>query len=112
DGKPMACHLITDLKTGSTEYGVLKMAMQLAIYAHGEFYDHKTREREPLPEDINREWGLIINLPAGSGQCRVSWIPLTVGWRAVQAAGDVRELRSMSKKLLTPFNPFATVTEV
>ncbi len=32
--------LITDVKTGNVEYGILKMAGQLGVYSKARFYDH------------------------------------------------------------------------
>jgi hypothetical protein len=92
-------NLITDLKTGSVEYGALKMAMQLATYSRGVFYDWRTQERTPLP-DVRQDWGLIMHLPSGSGVCEVYWIDLTLGWEAVQVAKAVRELRSKRKVMV------------
>jgi hypothetical protein len=128
----LAGNMITDLKTGSVEYGELKMAMQLAGYSRGRFYDHtlfplpahdpndeKARKAAvaafkkqsfaeeqaraaytPLP-DVNQNWGLIINLPAGTGTCTVYWIDLRVGWAAANLATQVREARK--HKVLVPF---------
>ncbi|MFG1602833.1 hypothetical protein [Actinoplanes sp. NPDC049265] len=101
DGTPFAGNVITDLKTGSVERGGLKMAMQLAVYSRGQFYDHITQARSPLP-DVSQQWGLIIHLPAGTGQCTVYWIDLTVGWQAVLVAQQVRALRS-KRRLMIPF---------
>lgn len=102
DGKPIDGNLITDLKTGTVEYGVLKMAMQLALYSRGEHYDHVTQTRTALP-DVNQEWGLIFNLRPGSGECEVYWINLDIGWTAVQVAVEVRKMRAINrKKILVP----------
>lgn len=100
DGEP-AGNLITDLKTGSVEYGGLKMAMQLAMYSRGVFYDWRTQQRSPLP-NVNQKWGLIMHLASGSGVCEIYWVDLTLGWQAVQVAKQVRELRS-KRKVLIPF---------
>lgn len=102
-GSPFAGNLITDLKTGSVDHGSLKMAMQLAVYSRGLFYDHATQARSPLPE-VSQEWGLIIHLPAGTGRCTVHWIDLTIGWGAVQVAHQIRQLRS-TRNILMPFQP-------
>ncbi|WP_189112251.1 hypothetical protein [Pilimelia terevasa] len=97
-GKAVEGNFIADLKTGSVEYGVLKMAMQLAVYAHGQFYDPATGQRSPLP-DVRRDWGLIIHLPAGTGECTVYWIDLRLGWEAVQVATQVRAIRARRFRL-------------
>lgn len=98
--------LITDLKTGSVEYGGLKMAMQLAIYANSELYDHEAERpeesRTPLG-NINRKWGVIMHLPAGEGDCTLYWADLTLGWEAVHVASQVRDLRRRGKRALTRF---------
>lgn len=92
--------LITDLKTGSVDYGALKMAMQLAIYANSDLYDKATGERVPF-DNINRKWGLIMHLPSGSGVHTTYWADLELGWHAVALAKQVREIRNMGKKALT-----------
>jgi hypothetical protein len=85
--------LITDLKTGTVEYGALKMAMQLSLYSRSKLYDPSTGERTPLG-NINQSWGLIMNAPAGMGECTLYWADLRLGWRAIEVAAQVRELRN------------------
>lgn len=94
--------VIEDLKTGTVEYGGLKMCMQLAIYANSELYDHESHERSPI-ENVNKKWGIITNIPAGSGEATLYWADLTLGWEAVQVAGQVRAMRTRSSKALTQF---------
>lgn len=91
--------LITDLKTGSVEYGALKMAMQLAIYANSLLYDHTTGRRSSMGR-VNRKWGVIMHVPAGSGEATLYWADLTLGWQAVQVATQVRLMRSKGSKAL------------
>ena len=93
-------NLITDLKTGTVEYGALKMAMQLAIYAQSMLYDPVTGERSPL-ENIDLKWGIIMNIPAGTGHGALYWADLELGWEAVQIAGSVRRMRSVGRRGLT-----------
>jgi hypothetical protein len=80
DGK----RYIADLKTGSIEYGALKISMQLSVYARSTTYDVKTHERKITGVDTAR--GLVIHLPAGSGQCEVHWVDLAPGNAAVATA--------------------------
>lgn len=112
DGLP-AGHLITDLKTGSLRYGGLKMAAQLASYSRGKLYDPTAPDgasaRTELPEDINLRWGIIIHLKPGSATCELWWVDLSVGWRAVELAGEVRAMRRMGSKVLKPFDSAALV---
>jgi hypothetical protein len=114
DGQP-AGHLITDLKTGRTDYGALKMSMQLAGYSRSKLYDKDDGSRTDFPADINLRWGIIINLPPGSGVCIVQWIDLSIGWEALLLAKDVRATRNKGRKVFRPFGvlsgQIATVDE-
>ncbi|AUG87216.1 exonuclease [Streptomyces phage Omar] len=126
DGKPIKGNFITDTKTGSIEYGKLKMASQLAVYSRGVLYDHTlfpvdaddkkaiaawkkqefTAEQaekaySPLPP-VNQEWGIIVHLPAGQGVCNLYWADLRIGWALAQLALTIREARS-TKGALKPF---------
>lgn len=93
--------VITDLKTGRVDYGGLKMAMQLAIYARSHLYDKETGERVELG-NVNKRWGLIMNLPAGSGETTLYWADLELGWEAVLLASEVRDIRRRGRGALTP----------
>lgn len=85
---------IADLKTGSIQYGYLKIAAQLAVYARSRPYDVTTDERmDPHGAELDR--GIIIHLPAGSGTCRLYWVDLLAGWNAVLVARDVRAARAL-----------------
>lgn len=94
--------IITDLKTGTVDYGALKMAMQLAIYSRSALYDPATGERTPLG-NINQKWGIIMNAPAGEGECTLYWADLSMGWEAVAVAREIRRLRTAGKRALVPF---------
>jgi hypothetical protein len=37
--------------------------------------------------------GIVIHLPYGTGECRLYWVDLKVGWEAVQLCRRVREQR-------------------
>ncbi len=97
--------LITDLKTGRVDFGQLKIAMQLAIYSRGKFYSHTPANvnhcRSPLG-NVRTDWGIIINLPAGSGEAELYWADLNMGWEAVGVATKIRDLRNRGKKALIP----------
>ncbi|MER8116259.1 hypothetical protein [Streptomyces sp. NPDC094031] len=124
-GEHVEGHYIGDLKTGSVQYGALKMATQLAVYSRGEFYDHtlfpvdpadrkafvawKKREvpaeeaaaaYSPLPGHVSKKWGIIINLPAGSGECTLHWVDLEIGWAAARLARQIRTTRSTKGAML------------
>jgi hypothetical protein len=82
---------IADVKTGSIEWGMGKIAMQLAVYANSLLYDIATGDRASLNVDTRR--ALVIHLPAGQGRCDLVWVDITEGWRAVQVAAEVRKHR-------------------
>lgn len=86
---------IADLKTGSISYPH-KIAMQLAVYANGLPYDPATATRGNWG-DINTERGIIIHLPAGSGECTLHFVDLKKGWKGIQLAMKVRTWRDTKK---------------
>lgn len=102
---------IADIKTGSIEWGALKIAMQLAVYARSATYDIATGERGTHGADIKR--GLIIHLPAvddpADAVCTLHWIDIEAGWHAVNVAKQVRaERKHKFKDLTEPFDPTVT----
>ena len=97
---------IADLKTGSIEWGILKIAMQLAVYARSHTYDVATGERGE--HDADRTRGLVIHLPAvedpADARCDLHWVDIEQGWHAVTVARQVREKRAIKfGDLVTPF---------
>jgi hypothetical protein len=93
---------IADIKTGQVDFGQLKIAMQLAVYAHSEKYDVRTKQRSRL--DVDRQRGIVIHLPAGKGTCRLLWTDIGTAWEAVPLAKQVREWRTRGRKLLEPMS--------
>lgn len=92
---------VADLKTGTTiDYSISKIAMQLALYSRCMAYEPGTGARRPL--EVDQRNGLVIHLPAGSGQCHLHWVSLEAGWEGIQIARQVREWRTR-KGLSVPF---------
>lgn len=90
DGK----RYVTDLKTGSLDFGFLKIAAQLAVYARSRPYDVDTGKRmEPHGAELDR--GIVIHLPAGSATCTLYWVDLLAGWEVVRLCRGVREKRAL-----------------
>ena len=85
---------IADVKTGSIQYGIGKIAMQLAVYSRSSLYDPATAERTGLGVDQNN--AIVIHLPAGEGRCELHWVNIAAGWEAVQLATKVRTWRARS----------------
>lgn len=101
---------IADIKTGSIEYGTLKIAAQLAVYARSALYDTRTGARTIHGAEVDK--GIIIHLPAGTGTCELIWVDLLEGWYAVDVARRVREKRTLKfKDLTTPFGATPVVPE-
>jgi Zinc knuckle len=93
---------IGDLKTSkSLDFGVGKFAIQLALYSRGKVFDYATGQRSPLT--VDQDWGMIIHLPVGKGECTVYWIDLASGWEAVEYCAWVRKWRSR-RDLLSPID--------
>lgn len=102
---------IADLKTGDVEWGAGKIAAQLAMYARSEVYDIKTGARSMHEAEFDK--GLVIHLPAGSGECEVLWIDLLAGWEIARTCRDVRDRRQLkARDLYAPFTPPPLVREV
>lgn len=87
---------IGDLKTGSLDFGLAKIEMQLALYSRSLLYDISTGERTDLEVDQNR--ALVFHLPAGSGKCEPLWVDIAAGWEDVQIAVSVWKQRTRKSK--------------
>lgn len=92
---------IADLKTGSIEWGIGKIAMQLSVYSRCQQYDADTGQRTPLP-NVHQGRALVIHLPAGKGQAELVWVDIAAGWEAVELASRVRAWRAR-KDLTRPY---------
>jgi hypothetical protein len=93
-GMARAVRVIGDLKTGSL-YSPGKMAQQLALYAGAQRYNLETGERAKL--GVSQDKGLIIHLPAGSGECHVYVADLALGRKGNALSGQVRAWRNEGK---------------
>jgi hypothetical protein len=75
---------VDDIKTGRTDFGRSKMALQLAAYALGKLYDPDTGIRTTLP--ICPHTAHVIHVPYGEGTCTVERVPLAP---AIEALTDL-----------------------
>lgn len=110
DGKPIQGKFIADMKSGRLDKGDRGMAAQVALYSRSTFYDPKTGERTPLPEDVSRDWGIIIHLPMDK-PASLFWADLNRGWDDVLLAAEIRKARR-KKKVLHPFVSDVTAPEL
>lgn len=92
---------IGDTKTGSIEYGMGKIAMQLGVYAHCHAYDWKGNRRTPL--DVDQRRGVIVHLPAGTGTCQLHWVDIDAGWDAAGGLAVAVHQWRKRKGLAVPF---------
>lgn len=85
---------IADLKTGSDiTWGALKIAMQLAVYAHSIPYI-PPGIRKGYDGYVNKDEAIVIHLPAGQADPHLYFVDIQAGWAAVQTAGEVRQWRA------------------
>jgi len=102
--------IITDTKSGDKlSYGMGKIAMQLAVYAHSQFYDPTDGRRSDIP-NIDLERGLVIALNAKRGTCDLVWVDLVAGFEGVRLANDVRAWQRR-KDFHSPYTPRDLVAE-
>lgn len=94
-------YYIGDVKTGSIDYAINTIAMQLAVYARCQRYT-PDGVRHPGNGLLNTDKAIIVHLPAGTGTCRLVWVNIAAGWGAVQLAARVRDWRAR-KDLSQPF---------
>ena len=88
---------IGDLKTGQQiDLGILKIAIQLAIYSRSVAYDEDTGARSPI--NVSQDWGIVAHLPVEKGEINLYWIDLNLGWRGALLAQQVREIRKIKMK--------------
>lgn len=80
---------VYDVKTNSSSYYLSKYAVQLALYAHSEFYDPATDIRTPVSIDQNTAW--IAWMPQGEGRAELFLVDISAGWEAALLAADVRK---------------------
>lgn len=99
---------IADLKTGSIEWGALKIAAQLAMYARSATYDPETGARGTHGAELDR--GIVIHLPAGTGRCTLYWVDLMAGWDAVRVCRSIRDARKQKYRDLMEPVPMEPVT--
>lgn len=91
--------VVGDIKTGQIK--PQDVAVQLAVYAGGDLYDCEANQRTPLPDELNRDVGLLIHMPAGEGKTDLYLVDLVAGLRAARVAAWVREYRRRDDLLTT-----------
>jgi hypothetical protein len=97
-------YYIADIKTGdSIMWGALKIAMQLAVYAHSVPYI-PPGIRKGYDGWVDKDRAIVIHLPAGHADPHLYFVDIQAGWAAVQTAGEVRQWRAR-KDWYEPIQP-------
>jgi hypothetical protein len=105
---PPGTLFVGDLKTGaSLDFSLPGYCVQMAIYADGELYDVVEDEFLPTPA-INKDWGLLVHLPAGQEFCQLIWCDLGVGEWGARLVKEVKEWRRLWKNV-APFGAYEAV---
>jgi hypothetical protein len=101
DGRTM----VADLKTGKWEHKYPHAtATQIAIYSHGHLYHPDKGRMGRLPDlGVETDTGVLIHMPAGTGECRLYLLDLTIGWALATAAVAVRTV--LKSKPITEYVP-------
>jgi hypothetical protein len=100
---------VGDLKTGAgaITYGQPSIAVQLAVYAHGQRYNTATGERTPL--DVDQRTAIVVHLPAETGTAQLYEVDIEAGWEAAKQAVWVRNWRKQ-RGLFAPLRATETVS--
>jgi len=102
---PVGTLFVGDLKTGKKlDFSLPGYCVQMAIYADGQLYDVVNDEFLPTPE-INRDWGLLVHLPAEGDECKLIWCDMGVGEHGAGLVKQVKEWRR-SWKNVAPFGAY------
>jgi len=101
---PEGAVVIADIKTGSQDdQYAMKVHVQVAGYAHGEYYDQETGKRTPLHPDLLLDKGVMIHVPFQQQYKSDKSVPngttygldLVEGWRLCQMSSDLTRARKM-----------------
>jgi hypothetical protein len=96
---PPGTLFVGDLKTGkSLDFSLPGYTVQMALYAEGELYDVDKDEFLPTPP-INRDWGILVHLPAGQEVCSLIWCDMGVGEWGAGLVADVKQWRRLWKNV-------------
>jgi hypothetical protein len=88
-------HMVpTHNTSGSMNFGAIKFAVQLAVYAHGAAYNPATGDRTPWPGPPRQDWGVIVHCPAGEGIADLYWVNIAAGWELAEMSTQVRKQRT------------------
>lgn len=87
--------ILGDKKTGDTK--PLEYAVQMAEYRDGDLYDWENDTRSQWPEDLNADFALVLDIPAGKGKLQIHELDLRWGRKMADLASDVRDGHQASR---------------
>jgi len=94
---PDGSYAIADLKTGSIEYSIMEIEIQLALYAHGVntsgIWNKRDRDWDTPSFKVREGVAVIMHLPVGQGVCELSAIDIKRGWENAQLCDKIMKAR-------------------
>ena len=87
--------ILGDKKTGDLK--PLEFAVQIASYRDGDIYDWDTDERTQWDDDVNADFALVLDIPAGKGKLEIHELDLNYGRRMAAIAAEVRDGHQASR---------------
>lgn len=112
---PDGAVVVGDVKTGkwADTYGQGSVAIQTAMYSHGQRYDPATGERTPLHPDIDHSRNLLVHLPLlppdapslARPSCTLHDLDGEAGWYGARMASAItawRKRRDIASAHLSP----------
>lgn len=94
---PAGTWIIGDLKTGQKlDFAMPGFTVQCALYATSVLYNIHTERRTTTPV-WDKEWALVLHMPAGKGRCELLWVSVQAGLYGAWLAHEVKEWRKKWK---------------
>jgi hypothetical protein len=87
--------ILGDKKTGDLK--PLEFAVQFVSYRDGDRYDWETDERTPWDDDVNADYALVLDIPAGKGKTLIHELDLNYGRDMAALAAKVRDGHEQSR---------------
>jgi hypothetical protein len=87
--------ILGDKKTGDLK--PLEFGVQIAEYRDGDIYDWETDTRTQWDDDVNADFALVLDIPAGKGKTEIHEIDLNYGRRMAALAAEVRDGHQQSR---------------
>lgn len=94
---PDGSHCIADLKTGTIEYSIMEIEIQLALYAHGVntsgIWDKRNRMWDGATLKVREDIAVVMHLPVGQAECTLHYIDIERGWRNARLCDAIHKAR-------------------